>query len=86
MLQSQIQELIPAKDWYAVLTDEQDAISYKPLVCYALVLTGEETEVRPMLWEETTVRFADEIEGFIDIEHLDEIDARRLHDEDEDEQ
>lgn len=86
MIQSQIQQLIPANDWYAVLTDEEDAVSYKPLICFALVKTDEETEVRPMIWAETTVQFADEFEGFVDIEHLDEIEADELLDDDEDEQ
>lgn len=81
MLQNQIQQMIPATDWYAVFTDETDAVYYRPLTCFALVRTDSEIEVRPMIWSETMIQFADECEGFVDLEHLDEIDL----DEEEDE-
>lgn len=74
---SKILSIMPADDWYALIADEDDGIGYEPLTCFALVQTEEagvlSTEVRPMVWADTAVMFADEIEGFMDLERVEEI-------------
>ncbi len=74
---TKILSIMPADDWYALISDEEEGIGYEPLTCFALVQTDEEgeitTEVRPMIWADTAVAFADEIEGFLDLERVEEI-------------
>lgn len=74
---SKILSIMPANDWYALIADEDEGIGYEPLTCFALVQTEESgvlsTEVRPMVWADTAVLFADEIDGFMDLERIEEI-------------
>ncbi len=78
-MNSKILHIMPANDWYALLSDDEgSSISYEPLTCFALVQADHEgstnTEVRPMVWVDTAMVFADELDGFIDLERLEEID------------
>ncbi len=78
-MNSKILHIMPANDWYALLSDDEGtSVGYEPLTCFALVQTEHEgdpvTEVRPMVWVDTAMVFADELEGFIDLERLEEID------------
>lgn len=77
-MNSKIQQIMPANDWYALLTDDEGtSVGYEPLTCFALVQTEHDgslvTEVRPMVWVDTAMVFADELDGFIDLERLEEI-------------
>ncbi|WP_407275068.1 hypothetical protein [Halothiobacillus sp. DCM-1] len=73
-----ILHIMPANDWYALISDDEgSSVGYEPLTCFALVQSEHEanivTEVRPMVWVDTAMVFADELEGFIDLERLEEI-------------
>ncbi|MDA3876610.1 MAG: hypothetical protein PF483_05935 [Halothiobacillus sp.] len=85
---TKILSIMPADDWYALISDEDEGTGYEPLTCFALVQTDEDgemtTEVRPMIWADTAVAFADEIEGFMDLERIEEIGDDELDLEDDD--
>lgn len=81
MVSSRIQQIMPASDWYAVIAETDEQVVHEPVVCFALVVLDEETEVRPMIWVDTAVVFADELDGFVDLEHADQLAAELLEEE-----
>ncbi len=65
-------QMMPADGWYAFFKDEEGALDYEPLVCFALTSNAEgETEIRPMSWQDGFVDFCDEYDNFEGLEKID---------------
>lgn len=72
-----IVQMISAKGWFALFTDEEDEERNRlePLVCFALVEASNERSrrVRPMAWIGEEVEFCDAADGFAGILRSDEV-------------